>query len=37
MAKNLCDLSGKAAYLMSDTSCYHTEDSLLIDGGFFLY
>lgn len=31
------DFEGIAAYLMSDASSYHTGDSLLIDGGFFLY
>jgi len=31
------DFEGIAAYLMSDVSSYHTGDSLLIDGGFFLY
>lgn len=31
------DFEGIAAYLMSDASRYHTGDSLLIDGGFFLY
>ena len=31
------DFGGIAAYLMSDASSYHTGDSLLIDGGFFLY
>ncbi len=31
------DFEGIAVYLMSDASRYHTGDSLLIDGGFFLY
>ena len=31
------DFEGIAAYLMSDASSYHTGDSILIDGGFFLY
>ncbi|MEX0962780.1 MAG: SDR family NAD(P)-dependent oxidoreductase [Pseudohongiellaceae bacterium] len=31
------DFEGIAVYLMSDSSKYHTGDSLLIDGGFFLY
>lgn len=31
------DFEGIAAYLMSDASRYHTGDSFLIDGGFFLY
>ncbi len=31
------DFEGIAVYLMSDASQYHTGDSLLIDGGFFLY
>lgn len=31
------DFEGIAVYLMSDTSRYHTGDSFLIDGGFFLY
>lgn len=34
---NRADFEGIAAYLMSDASRYHTGDSLLIDGGFFLY
>jgi NAD(P)-dependent dehydrogenase (short-subunit alcohol dehydrogenase family) len=34
---NRADFEGIAAYLMSDASSYHTGDSLLIDGGFFLY
>jgi len=31
------DFEGIAVYLMSEASRYHTGDSLLIDGGFFLY
>lgn len=31
------DFEGIAAYLMSDASSYHTGDSFLIDGGFFIY
>lgn len=31
------DFEGIAAYLMSDASSYHTGDSFLIDGGFFLF
>jgi NAD(P)-dependent dehydrogenase (short-subunit alcohol dehydrogenase family) len=31
------DFEAIAVYLMSDASSYHTGDSLLIDGGFFLY
>jgi NAD(P)-dependent dehydrogenase (short-subunit alcohol dehydrogenase family) len=31
------DFEGIAAYLMSDASRYHTGDSFLIDGGFFLF
>ncbi|MCH7815149.1 MAG: SDR family oxidoreductase, partial [Proteobacteria bacterium] len=31
------DFEGIAAYLMSDASSYHTGESFLIDGGFFLY
>lgn len=31
------DFEGIAAYLMSDASGYHTGESFLIDGGFFLY
>ena len=31
------DFEGIAAYLMSDASNYHTGDSFLIDGGFFLF
>ncbi|MCJ7773277.1 MAG: SDR family oxidoreductase [Desulfobacterales bacterium] len=30
------DFGGIAVYLMSDASCYHTGDTFLIDGGFFL-
>jgi NAD(P)-dependent dehydrogenase (short-subunit alcohol dehydrogenase family) len=30
------DFGGIAVYLMSDASRYHTGDSFLIDGGFFL-
>jgi len=29
------DFGGIAVYLMSDTSAYHTADTMLIDGGFF--
>jgi NAD(P)-dependent dehydrogenase (short-subunit alcohol dehydrogenase family) len=31
------DFEGIAVYLMSDASAYHTGDSLLIDGGFFIF
>jgi NAD(P)-dependent dehydrogenase (short-subunit alcohol dehydrogenase family) len=31
------DFEGIAVYLMSDASAYHTGDSFLIDGGFFIY
>jgi len=31
------DFEGIAAYIMSDASRYHTGESFLIDGGFFLY
>ena len=31
------DFGGIAVYLMSDASAYHTGDTLLIDGGFFLF
>jgi NAD(P)-dependent dehydrogenase (short-subunit alcohol dehydrogenase family) len=30
------DFEGIAVYLMSDASAYHTGDSFLIDGGFFI-
>ena len=30
------DFEAIAVYLMSDASSYHTGDSLLIDGGFFI-
>jgi NAD(P)-dependent dehydrogenase (short-subunit alcohol dehydrogenase family) len=30
------DFEGIAVYLMSDASAYHTADSFLIDGGFFV-
>jgi NAD(P)-dependent dehydrogenase (short-subunit alcohol dehydrogenase family) len=31
------DFEGIAVYLMSDASAYHTGDSFLIDGGFFVF
>src|SRR5690606_20130017 len=31
------DLGGMAVYLMSDASAYHTGDTMLIDGGYFLF
>jgi NAD(P)-dependent dehydrogenase (short-subunit alcohol dehydrogenase family) len=31
------DFEGIAVYLMSDASAYHTGDSFLIDGGFFIF
>jgi NAD(P)-dependent dehydrogenase (short-subunit alcohol dehydrogenase family) len=31
------DFEGIAVYLMSDASAYHTGDSFLIDGGFFMF
>jgi len=31
------DFAGIAVYLMSDASAYHTADSFLIDGGFFVF
>jgi NAD(P)-dependent dehydrogenase (short-subunit alcohol dehydrogenase family) len=31
------DFEGIAVYLMSDASAYHTADSFLIDGGFFVF
>lgn len=31
------DFGGIAVYLMSDASSYHTGDSLLIDGGYWVY
>jgi NAD(P)-dependent dehydrogenase (short-subunit alcohol dehydrogenase family) len=31
------DFEGIAVYLMSDASAYHTGDSILIDGGFFIF
>lgn len=34
---DISDFEGIAVYLASDASCYHTGDSFLIDGGFFLY
>ncbi|MZR31152.1 SDR family NAD(P)-dependent oxidoreductase [Sneathiella litorea] len=31
------DFGGMAVYLMSDASAYHTGDTMLIDGGYFLF
>jgi NAD(P)-dependent dehydrogenase (short-subunit alcohol dehydrogenase family) len=31
------DFEGIAVYLMSDASSYHTGDTFLIDGGFFIF
>lgn len=31
------DFGGIAVYLMSDASAYHTGDTMLIDGGYFLF
>ena len=31
------DFGGIAVYLMSDASAYHTADSLLIDGGYWVF
>ena len=31
------DFGGMAVYLMSDASAYHTGDTMLIDGAYFLY
>ncbi|MBT3703848.1 MAG: SDR family oxidoreductase, partial [Alphaproteobacteria bacterium] len=31
------DFGGSAVYLMSDASSYHTGDTFLIDGGYFLF
>ena len=31
------DFGGTAVYLMSDASSYHTCDTFLIDGGYFLF
>jgi NAD(P)-dependent dehydrogenase (short-subunit alcohol dehydrogenase family) len=34
---NKSDFEGIAVYLMSEASAYHTGDSFLIDGGFFIF
>ena len=31
------DFAGIAVYLMSDASAYHTGDSILIDGGYWVF
>ncbi len=31
------DFGGIAVYIMSDASSYHTGDTFLIDGGYFLF
>jgi hypothetical protein len=31
------DFGGIAVYLMSDASAYHTGDSFLIDGGYWIF
>jgi NAD(P)-dependent dehydrogenase (short-subunit alcohol dehydrogenase family) len=31
------DFGGMAVYLASDASRYHTGDTMLIDGGYFLF
>jgi NAD(P)-dependent dehydrogenase (short-subunit alcohol dehydrogenase family) len=31
------DFAGIAVYIMSDASAYHTAETFLIDGGYFVY